>query len=62
MALYDKQHRGFVKAMARELLVHNPNINSVDDALALAEELLGKTIHVSDTHTLSEDNGLGRSE
>ena len=48
MELYGKQHRGYVRAMARELLVHNPNINDVDDALCLAEELLGKTVHEDD--------------
>ena len=65
MELYGKQHRGYVRAMARELLVHNPTINDVDDALCLAEELLGKTVHEDDcqhTHTHGETDGVGRSE
>ena len=45
MELYGKQHRAYVRGMARELLVHNPTINDVDDALFLAEELLGKTAY-----------------
>ena len=67
MELYGKQHRGYVRAMARELLVHNPTINDVDDALCLAEELLGKTVYIEEddcqhTHTHGETDGVGRSE
>ena len=36
MNLNDKQHVGFVRAMAREVLAHNPNITTVDDAIVLA--------------------------
>ena len=48
MEMYGKQHRGYVRAMARELLVHNPHINDVDVALHLAEELLGKTAYAEE--------------
>ena len=56
MNLNDKQHVGFVRAMAREVLAHNPNIKTVDDAIVLAEELLVKThvsSSVSSTHSLT---------
>ena len=66
MELYGKQHRGYVRAMARELLVHNPTINDVDEALHLAEELLGKTAYREEDDCQSTpthgDNSDGSSE
>ena len=64
MELYGKQHRGYVRAMARELLVHNPTINDVDEALHLAEELLGKTAHEDDcqSNPTHGDNSDGSPE
>ena len=61
MKLYGKEHRAYVRGMARELLVHNPTINDVDDALFLAEELLGKTAYAEEdncqpTHTNGDDS------
>ena len=50
MNAHDKQREGFIRAVARELLVHNPKIDSVDDALWLAEELLAKTPTAAPTH------------
>ena len=67
MNLNDRQHRGFVRAMAREVLAHNPNIITVDDAIILAEELLLKT-HVSSSdcsthsHTPHVDVTNGRNK
>ena len=54
MNLNDRQHVGFIRAMAREMLAHNPNITKVDDAILIAEELLMKTYVSSSacsTHT-----------
>ena len=34
---------GFKRGMARELLIHNPQINTVTDALNLAQELITAT-------------------
>ena len=66
MELYGKQHRAYVRGMARELLVHNPTINDVDDALFLAEELLGKTAYREEDDCRSTpthgDNSDGSSE
>ena len=64
MELYGKQHRGYVRAMARELLVHNPTINDVDAALHLAEELLGKAAPEDDcqSNPTHGDNSDGSSE
>jgi len=54
---HDKQKReGFIRAMSRELLVHNPKINDVDDAIWLAEELLAKTpVPSNASHTHGDD-------
>ena len=42
--------------MSRELLVHNPKINDVDDAIWLAEELLAKTpVPSNASHTHGDD-------
>jgi len=52
--LNDRQHVGFIRAMARECLAHNPKITTVDEAILLAEELLMKTYvssSVCSTHT-----------
>ena len=56
MTSHDKQRDGWIRAMSRELLVHNPKINDVDDAIWLAEELLAKT-HISSnaSHTHGDD-------
>lgn len=39
----DRSSIGFIRAMARELLVHNTKVNTVDEAIELAELLLDKT-------------------
>jgi len=62
MDLNDRHSKGFVRAMARELLVHNPKIKDVDDALCIAEELLMKTQDYSTSHThMNKDGRLGNS-
>jgi len=33
---------GFIKAMARELLVHRPDVKDADQAIEIAQELLSK--------------------
>lgn len=38
-----RQQRGFIRAMARELLVHNSQVNTIDEALQLAETFTTKT-------------------
>jgi hypothetical protein len=55
----DKQHRersqeaGFIRAMAREILVRHPSSMTVESALYLAEELIHKSTshHPTVTHT-----------
>jgi len=42
--------QGFIRAMARELLVHRTDIKDVDQAVAIAEDLINQTSH---THTVS---------
>lgn len=46
---------GFQRGMARELLIHNPQINTVTDALNLAQELITATAAAS---TLKPNVGL----
>ena len=43
----ERSEAGFVRAMARELLVHNPNVETVANAISLATELINST----QTHT-----------
>ena len=38
-----RQQRGFIRAFARELLVHNPAIQTIEEALQLAESFTIKT-------------------
>ena len=53
----EKQQEGFVRAMARELLVHNQKVHTVDDAIWMAQELLSKTgISGSDLSQLEIEN------
>ncbi len=40
---YGASDHGFRRGMARELLIHNPRIQNVEDALSLAEELIQAT-------------------
>lgn len=47
----DRSEAGFVRAMARELLVYNPSVKTVADAISLATEL----IHSTKTHTYTGD-------
>ena len=61
MDLSDRNSKGFVRAMARELLVHNLNIKGVDDAIHIAIELLQKTDYQT-SHTHDDNNGgMGNS-
>ena len=64
--LNTKQSRGFVRAMARELLAHNSDINSVDDAIFISEELLMKTYSSTTdcqpTHPHGDTNGSSNSD
>ena len=60
--LNNKQCRGFVRAMSREILVHNPEYD-VEAAIVLAEELLLRTWDYSpeaeneNSHTHAESYG-----
>tara|TARA_R110000824_G_C15157726_1_gene671615 strand:- start:8 stop:172 length:165 start_codon:yes stop_codon:yes gene_type:complete len=45
----DKSELGFIRAMARELLVHRADIKDVGTAIALATELL----HHTPPHTVT---------
>jgi hypothetical protein len=54
MPLQNKQEHGFILAMARELLVHNPDIKTVDQAISMASDL------ISQSHTHTNENSDGR--
>ena len=45
-----KQENGFIRAMARELLVHNDQVNDIKSAVLLASEFVSK-INWDDMHT-----------
>ena len=47
----ERSEAGFVRAMARELLVHNPNVKTVATAISLATEL----INLTKTHAYTEN-------
>jgi NAD(P)-dependent dehydrogenase (short-subunit alcohol dehydrogenase family) len=51
----NKSRIGFIRAMAREMLVHNAGI-SVVEAIELSRELYDQTYNLNHTHT-GEDNG-----
>jgi hypothetical protein len=38
-----RQENGFIRTMGRELLVHNPQVNDVDTAIAIACEFVAKS-------------------
>ena len=59
--LLDKGAKGFIRAMARELLVHNPNIKDVDDAIDIAVELLQKTDYQTSHSHDGNDGRVGNS-
>jgi len=46
--------QGFIRAMARELLVHRSDIKNVDQAVAIAEELIDQTS--TPTHTVRDND------
>jgi|TARA_B100000959_G_C14842991_1_gene566855 hypothetical protein len=46
----DRQRHGFMRAVARELLVYNPDIQGIDQAITLAEEFTNK-VWEDDHHT-----------
>ena len=52
----DSQRHGFKRAFARELLVHNPNVQDIDEALRLAEEFTQKVWEDDDTTPHPKDN------
>ena len=45
--------QGFIRAMARELLVYRTDIKDVDQAVAIAEDLINQTSH---THTVNSND------
>ena len=47
----DRSKSGFLRALARELLVHNSQVNDVDTALKIAGEFVQKTSWDDSTHT-----------
>ena len=51
----NKSRIGFIRAMAREMLVHNSGV-SVAEAIELSRELYDKTYNLNHTHS-GEDNG-----
>ncbi len=53
MPLQNKTEHGFILAMARELLVHNPDVKTVDQAISMASDLVSQ----SHTHTNEKTDG-----
>ena len=47
----DRSKSGFLRALARELLVHNSQVNDIDTALKIADEFVQKTSWSDSTHT-----------
>ena len=47
----DRSKSGFLRALARELLVHNSQVNDVDSALQIATEFVEKTSWSDSSHT-----------
>ena len=47
----DRSKSGFLRALARELLVHNSQVNDVDSALQIATEFVEKTSLADSSHT-----------
>tara|TARA_R110000764_G_scaffold201360_2_gene286582 strand:+ start:1269 stop:1442 length:174 start_codon:yes stop_codon:yes gene_type:complete len=56
MPLQNKHQQGFILAMARELLVHNPEVKTVEQAMVLATDLITHT----HTHTENLDGSVDR--
>ena len=52
----DRSKSGFLRALARELLVHNSQVNDVDMALKIATEFVQKTSWDS-SHTRAKGYG-----
>ena len=50
-----KSEVGYIRAMARELLV-NGRVNNVPDAIAMAEELISETTYTQKENTNDLDN------
>lgn len=46
----DRQRHGFMRAVARELLIYNPNVQDIDQAINLAEEFTNKVWEDDDTN------------
>jgi hypothetical protein len=51
----NKSRTGFIRAMAREMLVHNTGV-SVSEAIELSRQLYDQTYNLNHTHT-GETNG-----
>lgn len=51
----NKSRIGFIRAMAREMLVHNSSV-SVAEAIELSRELYDQTYNLNHTHS-GEENG-----
>ncbi len=53
----NKSRIGFIRAMAREMLVHSDGKVSVTDAIELSRNLYDKTYNLTHTHTGEESYG-----
>jgi|TARA_R100001163_G_scaffold55834_1_gene43396 hypothetical protein len=51
----NKSRTGFIRAMAREMLVHNESM-TVSDAIETSRDLYDKTYNLNHTH-IGEENG-----
>tara|TARA_R110002126_G_scaffold43643_4_gene125209 strand:+ start:129 stop:317 length:189 start_codon:yes stop_codon:yes gene_type:complete len=53
----NKSRTGFIRAMAREMLVHSDGKVSVTDAIEISRNLYDKTYNLNHTHTGEEQYG-----
>tara|TARA_R110000803_G_scaffold61559_1_gene121478 strand:+ start:1054 stop:1242 length:189 start_codon:yes stop_codon:yes gene_type:complete len=58
----NKSRTGFIRAMAREMLVHGDGKSSVADAIEVSRNLYDKTYNLNHTHTGEESYGKHTSE
>ena len=53
----NKSRTGFIRAMAREMLVHNTGV-SVSEAIELSRQLYDQTYNLNHTHTGTKPNPM----
>jgi len=57
----NKSRTGFIRAMAREMLVHSDGKVSVTDAIELSRSLYDKTYNLNQPHTHTGEESYGKA-